>query len=136
MSHWYAVPRHGNTPLALVMMMTCLGRMPITIRMMMMSETSPKAPSEFEKAAAESQSEPGQRVLVVPGTEQEMVAVADCDRHATAGHPDPAVQHRGCAVHLHAVLISLALIGNGRGGLGDRLGIAQIAVPKRLELPV
>ena len=70
-----------------------------------MSDTIPKAQSEFEKAAAEvTGGEPAERVLVVPGSQQEVVVAADCNRHVAARHLDLPLEHRRDAVHLHAVL--------------------------------
>ena len=78
------------------------------IRMTTMSETTPKAQSEFEKAAAEDRGrELAERVLVVPGSQQEMVAAADCDRHVASRHVDFPLRHSRDSVHLYAVLMQV-----------------------------
>ena len=111
----------------------------------------------FEKAAAASQGESLlERILGVSGPEQEVVAVADRDRHAVPGQADAALGYGRDAVHLHLVLtcdaaapiagswhaagstrrkvdgaassLGLTLVGDGRGGHGDGLGVAEVVM--------
>ena len=109
-SYW--VPKTGTVRPASLLQAVLIERPPaiFTIGMMTMSETTPtddQSPASSRKRPPSPKRESlVKRVLVVPGSEQEMVAAADHDRHVAPGNTDLAVRrHSSDTIHLHTVLI-------------------------------
>ena len=105
-----------------------------------MSETSYQATQRFRESSRRcTERKPGQRVLGVSSSEQEVVAAADHDRDAAFGHIDPAVQHRRSTVYLYAVLKYVADVlkiePRGFETIRSNLTVPRCLIGRYFDLP-
>jgi len=78
-----------------------------------------------ESSRTDRERESLERVLVVPGSQQEVVVAADRDRHVAPRHLDSPLRHSRDTIHLYVILIRA---GSHSGQVSQRQGFAPRSI--------